>query len=52
MDQKQSKNNEKTWRLIVLLAALIMLAAGFWRDETLFVLRRAISICLGCIGIG
>jgi hypothetical protein len=38
-------------RLIVLGAGLILLVAGLLRGDALAILRRAILICLGCIGI-
>lgn len=49
---KHDKISLRKWQIGVLLVAVIMLAMGIWRDETTFVLRRAINICLGCIGIG
>jgi hypothetical protein len=39
-------------RILVLALGFLLLGMGLWRDETLFVLRRAILICMGCIGIG
>ena len=31
---------------------LLLMVVGFWRQELLLVLEKAISICLQCIGIG
>jgi len=38
--------------VILMLAGLVMLAAGFARGEADQVLAKAIRICLECIGIG
>ncbi len=49
------EDNEKKhkWvRLLMVVVSILLLAAGLWRDEAAFVMRRAISICLECIGIG
>jgi hypothetical protein len=39
-------------RLLIVAAGLILLAVGLLRGEAIAILRRAILICLGCIGIG
>jgi hypothetical protein len=39
-------------RAAVFTAGAAMLVAGLLRGEALQVLKRAIIICLGCIGIG
>jgi hypothetical protein len=39
-------------RALLLAAGLALLVAGLLRGEAAYVLRRAIIICLGCIGIG
>ncbi|MDD3867160.1 MAG: CD1871A family CXXC motif-containing protein [Eubacteriales bacterium] len=36
----------------LLFIAVALMLTGFLRDEFGFVLRRAINICLECIGIG
>ncbi len=38
--------------LIWLFIGVVLLAAGLWRNEPLFVWQRAVQICLGCIGLG
>ncbi len=38
--------------LILLLAGVVFLAAGVWRGEVETVFRKAINICLECIGLG
>ncbi len=47
---------ERRWQLILrfglLFVALIFLAIGIWQQEYLLVLRKAVVICLECIGIG
>lgn len=39
-----------TWPLYVL--AVLLLSLGLWRGEERQVLRKAMMICLECIGIG
>ncbi len=39
-------------RWLVLAAGLLALGFGIWRQDVLLVWRKAINICLGCIGIG
>jgi hypothetical protein len=46
------RNNSRRLVVLVLAGGLILLLAGLLRGEAAFVLRRAILICLGCIGIG
>ena len=46
------EKKHKWTRLILVVVSLLLLAAGLLRDETTFVMRRAITICLECIGIG
>jgi hypothetical protein len=50
MDRGLSERRKLVY--LVLAAGLILLLAGLLRGEAVFVLRRAILICLGCIGIG
>lgn len=38
--------------IVVLLLAVVLIVVGLMRDETSFIMRRAINICLECIGIG
>ena len=37
---------------LLLLAAICMIGFGILRDEQAVVLKKAINICLECIGIG
>ncbi len=42
----------KVWFWGVLALGLLLVAAGLWRDETLTLWRKAVAICLECIGLG
>lgn len=42
---------EKT-RYLLLAAAVMIIAFGLMRGEQLAVLKKAVNICLECIGIG
>ena len=37
---------------VMLALSIVMLIAGILRDEHLVVLKKAVNICLECIGIG
>ncbi|MDR1765591.1 MAG: thioredoxin [Lachnospiraceae bacterium] len=39
-------------RVAVGLFAVSFIAAGVWRGETVSVLRKAVNVCLECIGLG
>lgn len=39
-------------KYILLFLSLVFMAAGAYRGEVLEVLKKAINICLECIGIG
>lgn len=41
-----------TAKFVVLLAAIAFIAIGIIREEHLVVLKKAVNICLECIGIG
>ena len=44
---------KKNWAALVLLAlAAVCLAIGVWRGEVDTVLRKAVNICMECIGLG
>ena len=36
----------------LLLLAAVCLALGVWRGETEIVFRKAVNICMECIGLG
>ena len=38
--------------LVLLAAAVLCLALGVWRGETETVFRKAVNICMECIGLG
>jgi hypothetical protein len=37
---------------ILVLVAVLFLALGVWRGETEVVFRKAVNICMECIGLG
>ena len=37
---------------ILIGVALIFILLGVWREEYMVVLKKAVNICLECIGIG
>lgn len=38
--------------LLLIAVAVLFLALGVWRDETQVVYRKAVNICMECIGLG
>lgn len=36
----------------VMAAGLLLIAVGVWRGEAEIILRKAIQICMECIGLG
>lgn len=38
--------------LTLALVGIVFIAMGVWRDETATVLRKAVNICMECIGLG
>lgn len=46
------KKTLNTVRIILLTAAAVMIIAGILWGEALSVFRKAVTICLECIGIG
>jgi hypothetical protein len=51
-DILESKNMKHKIKYILLFLSLVFMAAGTYRGEVLEVLKKAINICLECIGIG
>lgn len=50
---KHSALQNNRWVPIALMVAgLALLALGFWRGEADTILKKAVRICLECIGIG
>lgn len=42
-----------TWLPLALMAVgLLLIAMGVWREETELVYRKAVNICMECIGLG
>ena len=38
--------------VLLVLTAVLLLAIGVWRGEAEVVLRKAVNICMECIGLG
>lgn len=38
--------------LLTVIAGLLFLALGVWREEVLILYQKAIYICMECIGLG
>lgn len=38
--------------LLMLCVGILFLALGVWRDESQTVFRKAVNICMECIGLG
>ena len=43
---------KKIAQIILLISGIVMMAAGLLRGEALEILRKAIVVCMECIGIG
>lgn len=52
MNFLKSKKGITCIRAFLLLAAVGMIAAGILRQEPATVLKKAVRICLECIGVG
>lgn len=52
MNKQLANLNDKQIRYGILFAGVLLMAAGVYRDEVSVVLRKAINICLECVGIG
>ena len=52
MNCKQNNNRGGWIKYPLLLFSMGMMAFGFIRQEHLTVLKKAITICLECIGVG
>lgn len=54
--KKVQVEKPRSWRIppwsIGLLMGTIFLAAGLWQDQFADIYRKAVMICLECIGIG
>lgn len=46
------ERNRNIARAAVLVLGVVFLLTGIYRSETQTVLRKAVTICLECIGIG
>lgn len=44
--------NKQFLKYIILFVAIVLLVAGFYRDEITIIWEKAANICLECIGIG
>ncbi|WP_199872943.1 CD1871A family CXXC motif-containing protein [Inediibacterium massiliense] len=45
-------SKSKTLTYGVLLGSICMIGAGIYRNEVNIVLKKAVNLCLECIGIG
>lgn len=56
IDRSMSKYRKKSMgifmRWILLCLAIVFILLGMYRGETQDVLRKAVNICMECIGIG
>lgn len=52
MNKDMSKGTGKFMRWMVLCLAIVFILLGIQRGESLDVLRKAVNICMECIGIG
>ena len=56
MPQKELSVNSKIINIImptvILLAGFVMMIVGIWRGELEMIFRKAVVVCLECIGIG
>ena len=43
---------ERLWRYGILLVSISFIVVGIYRKEVNFVFKKAVNICLECIGIG
>lgn len=43
---------EKWIRYGILVVSLLLIAIGIWKQEYQEVMKKAIQVCLSCIGIG
>ncbi len=51
-DKGNTNKSIKMVPAVLIIAGLMSVFAGYYRGETDIVLRKAINICLECIGIG
>lgn len=45
----------KNWAIrgtLLLTAGAVLICAGLYREETAIIFRKAVHVCLECIGIG
>lgn len=47
---KLISNNKAAF--VIISVAILFIAVGIWRGEVETVLRKAINICMECIGLG
>lgn len=43
---------QNRWAVLVLAAGILFMAIGVWRGEVETVFRKAVNICMECIGLG
>ena len=52
MDTKMRRKIEDFIRFGILIVSVLLITSGIYRNEVKTVFKKAINICLECIGIG
>ena len=52
MDTKKVSKSQGLMKYGILIMSIVFISTGLYRNEVRIVFRKAINICLECIGIG